>query len=178
MGGMYDYFQDFPEENPANWLNDRYDPQGAEFKRKQEDKIAKDCASFRKKIKDKIEKHAPKGNLMQNKIKNTNWAFIDYENVGTLEGINFDLYERILIFCGPKNTKLNLGSTVTSSLIKLEIIKLKTSGANNLDFHIAYYLGIFAKEAEKNIEFHIITKDNGYNGLIRLSSKSHNQLLL
>jgi len=103
---------------------------------------------------------------MQNKIKNKKWAFIDYENVGTLDGINFDQYKRILIFCGPKNTKLNLGSTVTSNLINLEIIKLKTTGANNLDFHIAYYLGIFAKEAESNIEFHIITKDNGYNGLI------------
>lgn len=169
---MYDYFQDFPEENPANWLNGKYDPPSAELKRKQEEKIAKDCAIFRKKIKDKIEKHAPKGDLMQKKIKNTNWAFIDYENVGTLEGINFDSYKRILIFCGPKNTKLNLGSTVTSNLLKLEIIKLKTSGANNLDFHIAYYLGILALEAEQSIEFHIITKDNGYNGLISHINKS------
>lgn len=29
MGEWSDYFEDFPEENPANWLNGRFDPEGA-----------------------------------------------------------------------------------------------------------------------------------------------------
>ena len=29
MGEWFDYFQDFPEENPANWINGRFDPQAA-----------------------------------------------------------------------------------------------------------------------------------------------------
>lgn len=26
MGDWSDYFKDFPEENPANWVNERFDP--------------------------------------------------------------------------------------------------------------------------------------------------------
>ena len=29
MGEMYEYFEDFPEENPANYVGDRFDPEGA-----------------------------------------------------------------------------------------------------------------------------------------------------
>lgn len=29
MGEMYDYFQDFPEQDPANYVGDRFDPEGA-----------------------------------------------------------------------------------------------------------------------------------------------------
>lgn len=30
MGEWSDYFEDFPEENPANWVNGRFDPKGAQ----------------------------------------------------------------------------------------------------------------------------------------------------
>jgi len=94
------------------------------------------------------------------------WAFIDYENIGSLDGIQMGKYQRVFVFCGPKNTKLNIGQTTFSKFFKIEIIKLKTTGANNLDFHIAYYLGIYSKVADQHIEFHVISKDNGFNGLI------------
>lgn len=29
MGEMSDYFEDFPEANPANYVGDRFDPEGA-----------------------------------------------------------------------------------------------------------------------------------------------------
>ena len=29
MGEMYEYFEDFPEENPANYVNGSFDPKGA-----------------------------------------------------------------------------------------------------------------------------------------------------
>lgn len=29
MGEWSEYFEDFPEENPANWVNGRFDPAGA-----------------------------------------------------------------------------------------------------------------------------------------------------
>ena len=95
-----------------------------------------------------------------------NWAFIDYENIGSLNGVVFNNYEKILVFCGPKNSKINLGSSAIPSFLKIEIIKLKTIGANNLDFHIAFYLGKFSQIANKDIQFHVITKDNGFNGII------------
>jgi hypothetical protein len=39
-------------------------------------------------------------------------------------------------------------------------------GPNNLDFHIAFHLGRFHELADKNIEFHIVTNDSGFNGLV------------
>jgi hypothetical protein len=94
------------------------------------------------------------------------WAFVDYENTGSLKGISFDQYQRIFIFCGPKNSKINIGDAAFSEFLKIEIIKLKTTGANNLDFHIAYYLGKFSQIANQDVQFHIITRDNGFNGLV------------
>jgi len=37
MGDWSEYFEDFPEENPANWVGDRYDPAGAERIREAEE---------------------------------------------------------------------------------------------------------------------------------------------
>jgi hypothetical protein len=36
VGEWSEYFEDFPEENPANWVNGRFDPQGAAALRAQE----------------------------------------------------------------------------------------------------------------------------------------------
>ncbi len=100
------------------------------------------------------------------------WAFVDYENTGSLEGMKYDSYERILVFCGPKNSKINIGKAALSDFLSIEIIKINTSSNNNLDFHIAYYLGMFADVADKDTEFHIITRDNGFNGLINHIKKT------
>ncbi len=93
-------------------------------------------------------------------------AFVDYENIGSLEGMDFQKYQRIFVFCGPKNSKINIGRAGFSEFLRIEIIKITTSGADNLDFHIAYYLGKFSETADDDAEFHIITRDNGFNGLV------------
>jgi len=36
MGEWSDYFEDFPDENPANYVGNRFDPRGAEELRTQE----------------------------------------------------------------------------------------------------------------------------------------------
>ncbi|MES9856041.1 MAG: PIN domain-containing protein [Sedimenticola sp.] len=100
------------------------------------------------------------------------WGFIDYENTGTLECIDFQAYQRIYVFCGSKNSKINLGDAAISEFLSIEIIRLKTTGADNLDFHIAYYLGKFSEKASKDVEFHIITNDNGFNGLVNHIKKT------
>jgi len=94
------------------------------------------------------------------------WGFVDYENIGSLKGIEFSKYEKLYIFCGPKNPNIKLGDVVINEFLNIEIIKLKTTGANNLDFHIAYYLGKFSETAPKEVQFHVISKDNGFNGLV------------
>lgn len=40
MGDWSEYFEDFPEENPTNWINGRFDPQGAKLQRQREAQFA------------------------------------------------------------------------------------------------------------------------------------------
>jgi hypothetical protein len=94
------------------------------------------------------------------------WGFVDYENTGSLEGIDAKSYERLLIFCGPNNSKLKLGDLPTTEFTKIELIGIKTNGANNLDFHLAFYLGRYHEIAENNVEFHVISNDDGFNGIV------------
>ena len=39
MGEWSEYFEDFPEENPANWIGGRFDPRAAADAREQQDKV-------------------------------------------------------------------------------------------------------------------------------------------
>ena len=43
---------------------------------------------------------------------------------------------------------------------------MKEVQANNLDFHLSYYLGKYDAIAEKQIAFEVISNDNGYSPLI------------
>jgi hypothetical protein len=52
MGEWSEYFEDFPEENPANWVNGRFDPAAAARLREIEEKktIAKESQALQKKM--------------------------------------------------------------------------------------------------------------------------------
>jgi hypothetical protein len=41
MGEWFEYFEDFPEENPANWIDGRFDPEGAKRRYQQESAFEK-----------------------------------------------------------------------------------------------------------------------------------------
>ena len=64
MGEWSDYFEDFPEENPANWINGQCNPQAASQKRADEERkrvnLAHEQASLDAEIKTIIEKHKQK----------------------------------------------------------------------------------------------------------------------
>lgn len=94
------------------------------------------------------------------------WGFVDYENTGSLDGIDVKSYERLLIFCGPNNNKLKLGELPTTEFTRIELIGIKTNGSNNLDFHLSFYLGRYHESADNNVEFHIISNDDGFNGIV------------
>jgi len=51
MGEWSDYFEDFPEENPANYVGNRFDPQGAAALHAQEAKVARESAELRATVK-------------------------------------------------------------------------------------------------------------------------------
>lgn len=94
------------------------------------------------------------------------WAFVDYENVGSLESLNISDYERVFVFCGPKNTRIKVGALPTEGFCRIELIGVTTMGANNLDSHLAFHLGRFHEFAVKDVAFHIISNDSGFNGLV------------
>ena len=94
------------------------------------------------------------------------WAFVDYENVGSLESLDLEKYQRLIIFCGPRHRKLNLGEIPTTSFCHLELIRMASTGNNNLDFHLAFYLGLHHLKAGKGVTFEVISNDKGFDGVI------------
>ncbi len=94
------------------------------------------------------------------------WGFVDYENTGSLEEINIASYARLMVFCGPNNSKIKLGELSTTEFSKMELIRIKTGGANNLDFHLSFYLGRLHENTKDDVEFHVISNDSGFNGIV------------
>ncbi len=53
MGDWSDYFEDFPDENPANYANGKFDPQGAASERQRQardEQVAKESAALRRQM--------------------------------------------------------------------------------------------------------------------------------
>ncbi|WP_444931335.1 PIN domain-containing protein [Microbulbifer sp. SSSA002] len=94
------------------------------------------------------------------------WAFVDYENIGGMEKIDLSKYEKTIVFLGAKQPRLDFGVSKYDSPIDLVVIQIKATQSNNLDFHLAYYLGKFDREAGKKVIFEVITNDNGFAPLI------------
>jgi len=56
MSEMYEYFQDFPEENPANYVGDRFDPEGAKRLRAEKARLKQKQSALDTEISNIIEK--------------------------------------------------------------------------------------------------------------------------
>jgi ribosomal protein L31E len=94
------------------------------------------------------------------------WAFIDYENVGCLSKVDLSAYEKVVVFIGAKQPKLDFGDKKYETPINLVLIQIKVTQSNNLDFHLSYYLGKYDQDASSNIAFDVISNDNGFTPLI------------
>lgn len=55
MGEWSEYFEEFPQENPANWINGRFDPEGAHRARQQAEGHAQSQAQLNETIQKLIE---------------------------------------------------------------------------------------------------------------------------
>ena len=101
------------------------------------------------------------------------YAFIDYENIHSLDNLNLHLYERIFLFLGANQPTVQLSEKFNDEL-NITLITVQSAGKNNLDFHIAYYLGKMDVQTDKNIEFYVISKDNGYLGICEFIQNQRN----
>lgn len=99
----------------------------------------------------------------------TNYVLIDFENVHVkslelLQGEHF----RVIVFLGPKNTKLPVELVIAMQRFGGcgEYVQVEATGANALDFHLAFHLGLLVS-ADPTGFFHIISKDTGFDPLIQ-----------
>jgi hypothetical protein len=104
-----------------------------------------------------------------------NYVLIDFENVQpeSIAALEQSHY-RVLIFVGATQAKLPF--EVVSSIQRMgeraRYIRMSGSGPNALDFHIAFYIGELAS-ADPTASFHIISKDTGFDPLIRHLKARH-----
>lgn len=104
-----------------------------------------------------------------------NYVLIDYENVQpkNIEALNKEHY-KVIVFYGSNQVKFKseLVTAIQEMRDRAEYIKIDGNGKNALDFHIAFYIGQLAEQNPKSF-FHIISKDTGYDPLIKhLKSKN------
>ena len=98
-----------------------------------------------------------------------NYVLIDFENVqpknlAILNGHEF----KVIVFVGSNQAKIpfELASALQAFGTNAEYVKIGGNGPNALDFHIAFYIGQLA-ERDPNAYFHIISKDTGFDPLIK-----------
>lgn len=94
------------------------------------------------------------------------WAFIDYENIGCLSKVDLAAYQKIVLFLGATQPKIDLGDKKYDAPIEFVLVQLKATQSNNLDFHLSYYLGKYDNDAQASVTFDIISNDNGFVPLI------------
>ncbi len=103
------------------------------------------------------------------------WAFIDYENIGTLNKLDLNTYSKTIIFMGAKQPRLDFGEKKYDFPIEIQVIQIKATQENNLDFHLAYYLGKANMEASHEVLFEVISNDNGFAPLLAHLKKNGRQ---
>jgi len=89
-----------------------------------------------------------------------NYILIDFENVQPkeLSDLNAEHF-RIIVFAGAsQKVPIPLAKALQPMGSRAEYIQISGNGPNALDFHIAFYIGWFAKQ-DKTAQFYIISKD-------------------
>ena len=98
-----------------------------------------------------------------------NYVLIDFENV---QPKNLSILAthpfNVFVFIGANQTKVPRHVAVAMQSLggRAKYVEIDGSGPNALDFHIAYYIGELAA-ADPAGSFHVISKDKGFDPLIR-----------
>ena len=104
----------------------------------------------------------------------TNYILVDYENVHP-EALPkaSEIPLQVHLFVGDKQMKIPyaLAEGLQALGANASYVKIEGNGSNALDFHIAYFIGKIA-EQDDNAYFHIVSKDKGFDPLIRYLKKN------
>ncbi|HCT6838281.1 TPA: NYN domain-containing protein, partial [Klebsiella pneumoniae] len=96
----------------------------------------------------------------------TRIALIDYENIGSLEGVSLHDFDKVLFFTGAKQENIKIPVTSLSSAISVCIIPATEVSKNNFDFHLVLELGQLTALSGDTSHFSVISRDKGYDGII------------
>jgi hypothetical protein len=107
-------------------------------------------------------------------VVRTSVILIDFESVrpASIEILSAEHFY-VYVFVGANQNKVpfEIVESIHKMGARADYIKITGNGPNALDFHIAYYIGIFSNEDPPPF-FHIISKDKGFDPLIQhLKSK-------
>jgi hypothetical protein len=104
-----------------------------------------------------------------------NHVFVDFENVHQIDAsvIGSKAVSFTLIL-GAKQTKLDAGlvEKLMEHAASVQLIRLKSSGKNALDFALAYYVGR-AVSANPAAFIHIVSRDTGFDPLVEHLRSRH-----
>ena len=103
----------------------------------------------------------------------TNHVLIDYENVqpqnlAALKDVSKGHAFKVYVFVGANQSRIPRELVFEMQTLgrDAQYVEITGSGKNAADFHIAYYLGELAEPGSDD-EFHIVSRDTGFDPLIR-----------
>ena len=104
----------------------------------------------------------------------TSYILVDFENVqpasiGALDAAAFSII--FLVGAKQRHMEIDVVQALKLSGVPFDIQRIEGNGKNALDFHIAYFIGRLSTESPGSV-FHIISKDTGFDPLIRHLEKS------
>lgn len=95
---------------------------------------------------------------------------IDFENIQKLDLEPIDTPDTdIVVFVGKSQNKIpfHLVEKAQTMGNRIKWLKIAGDGKNNLDFHIAFELGRLSERSQKDIALIVLSKDSGYDSLIK-----------
>ena len=98
-------------------------------------------------------------------------AFIDYENCSNLTEISLNIYTELIIFAGAKQNNVALPVNAFPEAVKITLRHVSEVSRNNVDFHLVLELGQCVCHYGPEKEYHIVSADKGYDGIICFSPK-------
>jgi hypothetical protein len=100
----------------------------------------------------------------------TRVILVDFENIQKLDFEHIDTTDTdILIFVGRSQSKIPFQLVEKAQTFgdRLRWLKIAGDGKNNLDFHLAFELGRLCEQYKNDVELIILSKDSGYDSLIK-----------
>ena len=99
--------------------------------------------------------------------------FVDYENVQKVRLEHIDREATLLHICiGQGQNKIPFELVQNAQKFGEHVVwmKIEGSGKNNLDFHIAYSMGVYDHDTDIDTEFILLSKDKGFDALLKYIS--------